>query len=218
LFDIRIDLRSTRIIARARKLDLNAVNAVYTVNEQDQNEYEGYLLGYQQMLLPSTASLSHLHSILELRHDWALRNECEELAAPGERKGDDQGAEDEHLCHQEEEDLGKDESQFVSHNVYRVRGSRKNTEELGFESTPLKRPSMMTAIPHASRERTSLQGCSKASFLQRSSLRTRAEVFVEREKSWWCCNGTAVKRARRCCLDMSRRGWCNVTGVQLARW
>jgi hypothetical protein len=180
LFDIRIDLRSTRIIARARKLDLNAVNAVDTVNKQDQNEYEGYLLKDQQMLLPSIASLSHLHSILELRHDWALRDECEELAAPGERKGNDQGAEDEHLCHQEEEDLGKDESQFVSQN-YRVRGSRKNTEELGFESTPLECPSVMTAIQHASRERTSLQGCSRASFLQRSSLRTRAEVFVGRE-------------------------------------
>ena len=51
------------------------------------------------------ASSSYLHAILEFCHDWALRDECEELAAPGERKGNDQGAEDEHLCHQEEEDL-----------------------------------------------------------------------------------------------------------------
>jgi hypothetical protein len=131
---------------------------------------------------------------LELRHDWALRDECEELAAPGERKGNDQGAEDEHLCHQKKEDLEQDESQHVCHNVCLVRGNRKSTEELGFESTPLRRLSTMAAIPYASQQRSSLQGCSRASFLQRSSLRTRAKVFVGGRESSGAATGLQSKK------------------------
>ena len=52
---------------------------------------------------------TYLHAILELGYYGALRDEREELAAPGERQRDDESTEDEHLRHQEEEDLGEEQ-------------------------------------------------------------------------------------------------------------
>jgi hypothetical protein len=79
---------SALLVAHARELNLHAVHAVDAVHEQDQDEDE-----------------RDLHAILQFGHDGALRDEGEELAAPGERQRDDEGKEDEHLRHQEEEDL-----------------------------------------------------------------------------------------------------------------
>lgn len=52
----------------------------------------------------------YLHAILQLCYDWALGDEGKELAAPGEREGNDEGHEDDHLGHQEEEDLIESDS------------------------------------------------------------------------------------------------------------
>ena len=54
-------------------------------------------------------NLTYLHAILELGDYRALRDEREELAAPCEWQWDDESTEDEHLRHQEEEDLEEEQ-------------------------------------------------------------------------------------------------------------
>lgn len=56
-----------------------------------------------------SAEPTYLHTILQFCNYRALRDEGEELTAPCERQRDDEGAEDEHFRHQEEEDLKEEQ-------------------------------------------------------------------------------------------------------------
>lgn len=51
------------------------------------------------------SNATYLHAILQFGNYRTLRDEGEELAAPCERQRDDESTEDEHLRHQQEEDL-----------------------------------------------------------------------------------------------------------------
>lgn len=59
----------------------------------------------------------YLHAILQFSNDGALGDKCEEAAAPGEWQRNDQGEEDEHLRHQEGEDLETHQCQHDGHIV-----------------------------------------------------------------------------------------------------
>jgi len=74
------------LVAHAAEFDLYTIDPVDAVNEKDEDEDE-----------------SDLHAILQFRHDWTLRDEGEELTAPCEWQRNDESTEDDHLCHQEEE-------------------------------------------------------------------------------------------------------------------
>jgi hypothetical protein len=91
-----------------RKLNLNTVDAVYAVNEEDKNEDKGNLIQMAQLAVfhvPCPDDFAYLHSILQFRYYRALGDEREELTAPSEWQWDDESHEDDHLGHQQEEDL-----------------------------------------------------------------------------------------------------------------
>jgi hypothetical protein len=129
------DLPSATLVIRARKLNLHAVHAVDTVNEQDQDEDERDL-GILVVSL-ADAALPYLHAILQLCYYRALRDEAEELAAPCKRQRDDQGAEDEHLRHQKEEDLEMEVS-LRPHIAFvkEIESTRAMREEVGIVISP----------------------------------------------------------------------------------
>jgi len=77
----------TLLLVGLSKLDLHAVNAVYTVNEQDQDKDE-----------------RDLHPILEFCYQRTLADEGKHLSADCEWERDDEEHEQCHLCYEQEED------------------------------------------------------------------------------------------------------------------
>lgn len=139
---------------------------------------------------------AYLHAILELGHYRALRDEGEELAAPCEWQRDDESAEDEHLCHQEEEDLAKDKvSTWVILQLARGRCDGHGTIVLWFSAIGAYANSNCFSL-RAVEECCNLQGCSRESYWQRSFILTRGEDV--------CCVGggarevAARKKVGRC--------------------
>jgi hypothetical protein len=69
------------------ELDLDAVDTVYAVDKEDQDEYKG-----------------NLHPILEFCYYWTFAYEGKHLPAERKWEGDDKKHEERHFCHEQEED------------------------------------------------------------------------------------------------------------------
>jgi hypothetical protein len=83
------------------QLNLDAINTIYTVDEENEDEDEGDL--HQIVIIVSektdTGEL-YLHAILQFRNQGALRDERKELSPPSEWQGDDEEHENSHFQHQ----------------------------------------------------------------------------------------------------------------------
>jgi hypothetical protein len=98
---------TTSILRVCRKLDLDSVDTIDAIEEEDKDEDEcnlhsfasGNLLGGKSM------PVNYLHGILYLRYKWTLGDEGEELSLQFVRKWDDEAHKDDHLGHEQEEDL-----------------------------------------------------------------------------------------------------------------
>jgi hypothetical protein len=96
---------SRAILGEGCQLLLHPVHPVDAVDEQDQDEDEGDLEYVREDDINNDEVFFYLQAILELCDNRAFRDEGEQLALNGERQRDDEGQENRHLKHQEEEDL-----------------------------------------------------------------------------------------------------------------
>lgn len=96
------------ILAPGLSLELVAIDMVHRVDEQDENTYKRNLArGMVSFVsrLTRAGGRAYFKTILQFCYNFALGYESEQLPASLEGHGHDETSEDEHLCHQKDEDL-----------------------------------------------------------------------------------------------------------------